>query len=71
MRRKELDLREREDKMPKLLRKCIKCGTYTLNPNFCPKCGSEVRLAHPPKFSPADKYGVYRRLMKKSIKKSD
>jgi H/ACA ribonucleoprotein complex subunit 3 len=51
--------------MPWLLRKCVSCGSYTLNKEKCPYCGGEVRIPHPPKFSPEDKYGKYRRLMKK------
>ena len=46
-----------------LIRKCTKCGTYTLKPS-CPKCGAETRVAHPPRFSPEDKYVKYRVLMK-------
>jgi len=48
-----------------LLRKCVKCGTYTLRQDKCPKCGSQVRVPHPPRFSPEDKYVKYRYLMKK------
>jgi len=53
--------------MPKLLHKCTKCERYTLEEDKCPICGSPLKLAHPPKFSPVDKYGEYRRLMKKRI----
>lgn len=51
--------------MPWLLRKCTSCGVYTLHKDKCPYCGGEVRVPHPPKFSPEDRYGRYRRLMKK------
>ncbi|MEM0023244.1 MAG: RNA-protein complex protein Nop10 [Thermofilaceae archaeon] len=47
-----------------LLRKCARCGTYTLNRESCPKCGSPVRIPHPPRFSPEDKYSKYRRMLK-------
>jgi len=30
----------------------------------CPKCGEKTRIAHPPKFSPEDKYAKYRRRAK-------
>ena len=48
-----------------LLRKCVKCGKYTLHKDVCPYCGGAVRLAHPAKFSPDDKYLRYRMAMKK------
>ncbi len=42
-----------------LIRKCPKCGTYTLM-DKCPKCGSQTKVAHPPRFSPEDRYVKYR-----------
>ncbi|MGB9577013.1 MAG: RNA-protein complex protein Nop10 [Candidatus Micrarchaeia archaeon] len=42
------------------LRKCVACKAYTLKEE-CPKCGGETRAAHPPKYSPHDKYAEYRR----------
>ena len=45
------------------IRKCKKCGRYTLKER-CPECGAETVSAHPPRFSPEDKYGKYRRLIK-------
>ncbi len=53
--------------MKALLRKCVKCGRYTLNQDKCPFCGSEVRNPHPPKFSPEDRYGKYRRMWRKLL----
>jgi H/ACA ribonucleoprotein complex subunit 3 len=47
-----------------LLRKCEKCGKYTLK-NECPYCSGKVRIPHPPKFSPDDKYLMYRMKLKK------
>ncbi len=47
-----------------LLRKCIECHRYTLKQDKCPYCGGKVRVPHPPKFSPEDPYGEYRRKMK-------
>ncbi|PUA32162.1 MAG: ribosome biogenesis protein [Zestosphaera tikiterensis] len=42
-----------------LIRKCVKCGKYTLKTK-CPACGAETVTAHPPKYSPNDKYLTYR-----------
>jgi len=36
-----------------------------VNKDGCPYCGGTVRIPHPPKFSPADKYLKYRMAMKK------
>ena len=47
-----------------VLMKCPNCGRYTLSKDKCPVCGSKVIVPHPPKFSPEDKYGKYRLLMK-------
>ncbi len=47
-----------------LMRKCVKCKIYTFK-DRCPSCGAETASAHPPRFSPEDKYGKYRRLAKK------
>ncbi len=49
------------------IRKCSNCGTYTLQ-DICPKCGSETKVPYPPKFSPEDPYGEYRRKMKKKLR---
>jgi H/ACA ribonucleoprotein complex subunit 3 len=48
-----------------LLRKCVKCGKYTLRKDVCPYCGRVVHIPHPAKFSPDDKYLRYRMAMKK------
>jgi H/ACA ribonucleoprotein complex subunit 3 len=48
-----------------LLRKCEKCGSYTLKKNTCPRCGGIVHIPHPAKFSPEDKYLKYRLALKK------
>jgi H/ACA ribonucleoprotein complex subunit 3 len=48
-----------------LLRKCEKCGRYTLNVKVCSYCNGNVRIPHPPKFSPDDKYLKYRMAFKK------
>ncbi|MBT0159280.1 RNA-protein complex protein Nop10 [Candidatus Bathyarchaeota archaeon A05DMB-2] len=51
--------------MVQLLRKCQKCGSYTLRTDRCPRCDGTVRTPHPPKFSPDDKYLKYRMALKK------
>ena len=43
-----------------LLRKCLRCGRYTLKKDVCPYCGGKVHIPHPAKFSPDDKYIRYR-----------
>ncbi len=53
--------------MKGVLRKCIKCGEYTLHQDKCPYCGGPIRNPHPAKFSPEDKYGKYRRMLKKLL----
>lgn len=46
------------------MNKCPKCGIYTLK-DACPKCGGQLKVIYPPKFSVEDKYGKYRRILKK------
>ncbi len=50
--------------MRSLLRRCARCGAYTLRKDACPKCGGPVEVPHPPKYSPEDKYQIYRIKMK-------
>ncbi|RLI33866.1 RNA-protein complex protein Nop10 [Candidatus Bathyarchaeota archaeon] len=47
-----------------LLKRCIRCGEYTLSQTVCPRCGGELRNPAPPKFSLEDRYGKYRRALK-------
>ena len=47
-----------------LLRKCEKCSQYTLNISECPYCQCKVHIPHPAKFSPDDKYAMYRIALK-------
>lgn len=47
-----------------LLRKCKKCGKYTLKKDKCPYCSGKVCVPHPPKFSLSDKYLKYRMALK-------
>lgn len=50
--------------MRSLLRRCTACGRYTLSKERCPQCGGPVKVPHPPKFSPEDKYQKYRIVQK-------
>ena len=47
------------------MRKCPDCKVYTFK-GSCPKCGNKTVNPEPPKFSPEDKYGKYRRIVSKS-----
>ncbi len=42
------------------IKACEKCGARTMK-EACPKCGEKTQTAHPPKYSPEDKYAKYRR----------
>ncbi|NIM46362.1 MAG: RNA-protein complex protein Nop10 [Nitrososphaeria archaeon] len=41
------------------IKKCLRCKKYTLN-DICRKCGAPTVTAHPAKFSPDDKYALYK-----------
>jgi H/ACA ribonucleoprotein complex subunit 3 len=45
------------------IRRCPHDRTYTLA-KTCPACESPTVTAHPARFSPEDKYGKYRRMMR-------
>lgn len=47
----------------KHIMKCI-CGQYTMK-ETCPACGKKTTMPKPPKFSPEDKFGKYRREVRK------
>ena len=48
----------------KNLRFCSKCREYTLE-IICNKCKNKSISKYPPRFSPQDRYGEYRRKLKK------
>ena len=48
------------------MKKCPVCNIYTLK-SQCPNCGGELKVIYPPKFSVEDKYGKYRRQLKKEM----
>ncbi len=43
--------------------KCHNCSNYTLE-KICRVCGSKTITPKPAKYSPEDKYGYYRRLVR-------
>ena len=43
-----------------MLRVCRACERYTML-SACPECHAATRSPHPARFSPGDRYGVYRR----------
>ena len=50
------------------MQRCNDCMIYTLK-DTCPKCGKPVNVIYPPKYSIEDKYGKYRRILKKETMK--
>lgn len=51
------------------MKKCKSCGVYTLK-DQCPSCSGQTVSPHPPRFSPQDPYGKYRRMLKKQAEVS-
>jgi H/ACA ribonucleoprotein complex subunit 3 len=51
------------------MRRCRLCKEYTLK-DRCPHCGGELEVIYPPRYSPEDKYGKYRRILKKQLSDS-
>ena len=50
--------------MRSLMHKCRACGRYTLQ-EACPACGGPAGNPMPPRYSPEDRYGAYRRKLKR------
>ncbi|AXV37547.1 MAG: RNA-protein complex protein Nop10 [Methanobacteriaceae archaeon] len=48
------------------MKRCKSCGEYTLE-SICQYCGGDLGEIFPPKYSPEDKYGKYRRKLKKQL----
>gem|GEM_PF-508419 len=62
------DLRLRGwESMVNLLRRCTRCGRYTLERENCPLCGAPVRVPHPPKLSLNDRFRPYRRKLREMV----
>lgn len=53
------------------LRKCEKCSKYTLKKDNCLYCGAKIRIPHPAKFSPDDKYLKYRLALKMETSRNE
>jgi H/ACA ribonucleoprotein complex subunit 3 len=62
--------KKQQNKMSQHLYKCFSCQRYTLEKN-CPKCQNETIEPKPPKFSLDDKYGDYRRQIKREQLKKE
>ena len=50
--------------MRSFMRRCRECGRYTLG-DACPECGVATAIPLPPKYSPEDRFGDYRRRLKR------
>jgi len=46
------------------MRRCNSCNLYTIK-DVCPNCNGDLNVIYPPKYSIEDKYGKYRRKLKK------
>ena len=46
------------------MRTCKECGEYTLEES-CPECNVKTGVIFPARYSPQDKYGKYRRILKR------
>ena len=56
--------------MNQKMTRCLECGSYTLK-DTCPNCKEKTASPHPPKFSPEDRYGKYRRQLKALAKEEE
>lgn len=46
--------------------RCTACRTYTFKAT-CPQCGQRAASPIPPKYSPEDRYGDYRRRLRELV----
>ncbi|MEM3852661.1 MAG: RNA-protein complex protein Nop10 [Methanomassiliicoccales archaeon] len=53
--------------MRTLIRRCPKCGRYTLA-DACPEDRTQTRNTAPPRYSPQDRYAKYRRALMEKLK---
>lgn len=52
------------------LRRCPECGEYTLE-ETCSRCKATTERVDPAKYSPEDRYGSYRRALKRQAEAQD
>jgi len=52
--------------MGKRIRKCRRCGRYTLSEK-CPECGGDTGNPRPAPYAPSDPYAVYRRQYRAAV----
>tara|TARA_B100000676_G_scaffold228602_1_gene226816 strand:- start:190 stop:342 length:153 start_codon:yes stop_codon:yes gene_type:complete len=50
--------------MKTLIFECKSCNIFTISKK-CPDCSSATSNPLPPRYSPEDKYGKYRRMLRK------
>ncbi len=50
------------------LRQCRECSRYTLQER-CPHCDAATQRVGPARYSPEDRYGTYRRALKRDHRK--
>jgi len=50
--------------MRSILQKCLACGRYSMK-DVCPNCNHATGSPMPPRYSPEDRYGAYRRKLKR------
>jgi len=48
--------------------RCTACRTYTMKPR-CPQCSHRAATPTPPKYSPEDRYGEYRRRLRELVQR--
>jgi H/ACA ribonucleoprotein complex subunit 3 len=56
--------------MAKHILHCSHCDAYTMQ-ETCKQCGAKTISKIPPKYSPEDKYGRYRREVKEEMRKKE
>lgn len=55
---------------PVTLLRCRQCGRYTLRQG-CPSCGAPTDRPGPARYSPEDRYGTYRRALRRATAREE